>query len=463
MNTIETRAFALSIDVPEPVLAVMHELHNAGYEAFIVGGCVRDALLGREPHDWDMTTNATPDQMKEAVGFRSIDTGLKHGTITFLVDSEPIETTTYRTDGTYSDGRHPDSIEFARTLEEDLARRDFTVNAMAWAPDTGVVDPFGGTHDLEDRLLRCVGDARERFSEDGLRVMRALRFAAVYGFDVEEETARAVHEKKWMLGAVSKERICTELTKMMAAPDGRHLADIVGEFCDVVFEVIPELVVTYDFDQENPYHDRDLWTHLLDTMAAVEPDPDLRLAALLHDIGKPSVKTKGDDGIAHYLGHAEAGAAIVEPLLRRLKFSRRAIDEVTFLVAQHDNWPSATKKSARRFLARCGDEPMARKVLALMKADRAAHAEKLSHRSIDSLDGVEEYLDAVLAENTAFSVKDLAVSGDDLLAMGWRESPALGAELARLFDLVLAGDVPNEREALLAEIGSSRGDTPAEA
>ena len=457
VDKMKTKAFDLAARVPKPVLAVMAQLHDAGFEAFIVGGCVRDALLGREPHDWDMTTNATPGQMKEAVGFRSIDTGLKHGTITFLVDGEPIETTTYRTDGTYSDGRHPDSIEFARTLEEDLARRDFTVNAMAWAPEAGVVDPFGGTRDLENRLLRCVGDARERFSEDGLRVMRALRFAAVYGFDVEEATALAAHEKKWMLGAVSKERICTELTKMMLAPDGRHLADIVGEFCDVVFEVIPELAITYDFDQENPYHDRDLWTHLLDTMAAVEPDPDLRLAALLHDIGKPSVKTKGDDGIAHYLGHAEAGAAIVEPLLRRLKFSRRVIDEVMFLVAEHDHWPSATKKSARRFLARCGDEPTARKVLALMKADRAAHSEKLSHRSIDSLDGVEGYLDAVLAENTAFSVKDLAVSGDDLLAMGWPESPALGAELARLFDLVLSGDIPNEREVLLAATRTPEG------
>ena len=452
MKDGKANLYELAIAAPKPVLAVMAQLHDADYEAFIVGGCVRDALLGLEPHDWDMTTNATPAQMKEAVGFRSIDTGLKHGTITFLVDGEPIETTTYRTDGTYSDGRHPDSIAFARTLEEDLARRDFTVNAMAWAPQTGVVDPFDGTQDLQNRLLRCVGDARERFSEDGLRVMRALRFAAVYGFDIEEATAQAVHDRKWMLQAVSAERISTELAKMMRAPDGRHLAKIADEFADVLFQVIPELAPTWHFDQENPYHDRDLWTHLLDTMAAVEPDPDLRLAALLHDIGKPSVKTKGDDGIAHYLGHAEAGAAIVEPLLRRLKFSRRVIDEVTFLVAQHDHWPSATKKSARRFLARCGDEPTARKVLALMKADRAAHSEKLSVRSIDSLDGVERYLDAVLAENTAFSVKDLAVSGDDLLAMGWPESPALGAELSRLFDLVLAGDVPNERDALLAAI-----------
>ena len=455
INAITTRTYNLAIDVPQPVLAVMRELHDAGYEAYIVGGCVRDALLGREPHDWDMTTNATPDQMKEAVHFRSIDTGLQHGTITFLVDGEPIETTTFRSDGEYSDGRHPDSIAFAQTLEEDVSRRDFTVNAMAWSPEAGVVDFFGGAQDLEAKRLRCVGDADKRFSEDGLRVMRALRFAAVYGFEIEESTARAALDKKWMLEAVSEERISTELTKMMAAPDGRHLADIVDAFHEVIFQVMPELAISYRFDQENPYHDRDLWTHLVDTLAAVPPNVELRLAALLHDIGKPSVKTKGEDGIAHYLGHAEAGAAIVEPLLRRLKFSRKTIDEVTFLVAQHDSWPSATLKSARRFLARCGDEASARKLLALMKADRHAHSAKVSYRSQDSLEAFEARLEEALEENTAFTVKDLKIDGGDLLARGWRESPELGAELARLFDLVLSGSLPNDRDALLAALRQS--------
>lgn len=288
----------LAMRVPAGVSGIMLQLHAAGYEAYAVGGCVRDALLGREPHDWDMTTNATPDRMKEAVSFRSFDTGLKHGTVTFVVDGEPIEVTTFRSDGEYSDGRHPDSVSFAQTLEEDLARRDFTVNAMAWSPDTGVVDCFGGMDDLEAKSLRCVGDAGKRFSEDGLRVMRALRFAATYGFRIEGDTARAAHDKKWMLDAVSRERISTELWKMMAAPDGGHLRQIVDEFHDVLFQVMPELAPTYGFDQENPHHDRDLWTHLLDTMAAIEPDPALRLAALLHDIGKPSAKTYGDDGVA---------------------------------------------------------------------------------------------------------------------------------------------------------------------
>ncbi len=437
---------------PASVRAVMAQLQQAGYEAFIVGGCVRDALLGREPHDWDMTTNATPDQMKQAISYHSIDTGLKHGTITFVVDHEPIEVTTYRVDGAYSDGRRPDSVSFTTRLEDDLARRDFTVNAMAWSDATGVVDPFGGAQDLQNKLLRCVGDANDRFSEDGLRVMRALRFAAVYGFSVEEGTASAAHEKKWMLSHVSEERICTELTKMMKAPDGQHLATIVKQFADVMLQIMPELEPTYGLDQENPHHDRDCWTHMVDVMAQLPPDSTLRLTGLVHDAGKPACKVKGEDGVAHYLGHAEEGAKIVEAMLRRLKFPRRVIDEAVFLVAQHDTWPVPTMRSARRFLARCGDEEIARKLLALMKADRAAHAPASVAGKERELEDFGVLMEAALKEDTAFTVKDLEVNGRDLLERGWEQGPGLGAELQRLFDLVLAGDLPNERAALLAAI-----------
>lgn len=445
---------ALAHQVPAPVRVVMAQLNAAGYEAFIVGGCVRDALLGREPHDWDMTTNATPDQMKQAVSYPSIDTGLKHGTITFVVDHEPIEVTTYRTEGTYSDGRHPDSIAFASTLTEDLARRDFTVNAMAWADSSGVVDPFGGMGDLDDKVLRCVGVAEERFSEDGLRVMRALRFSAVYGFELEEQTARAAHAKKWMLSAVSEERISTELTKMLQAPDGDHLATIVKQFSDVMVQIMPELAPTIGMDQDNPHHDRDCWTHMVDVMAHVEPDLVLRLAALVHDVGKPSCKVKGPDGVSHYYQHAEEGARITQQMLRRLKFPRRVIDEVVFLVAQHDSWPAPTQRSARRFLVRCGDEQTAYKLLALMKADRSAHAPRSVTDKLDDLDVFGIILASVLKEDTAFTVKDLEVGGRDLIDMGWKPGPDLGKELQRLFDLVVAGDIPNERAALLEVIQS---------
>lgn len=449
---LETLSESLAEHVPPSVRAVMTQLQTAGFEAYVVGGCVRDALLGRDPHDWDMTTNATPDQMKRAVSFHSIDTGLKHGTITFVVDHEPIEVTTFRTEGAYSDGRHPDSIEFAVTLEEDLSRRDFTVNAMAWSDETGVVDPFGGVEDLQGCRLRCVGDADERFAEDGLRVMRALRFAAVYGFDVEEATAQAAHDKKWMLSAVSEERISAELTKMMIAPDGEHLAVVVKQFSDVMLQIMPELAPTYGLDQENPHHDRDCWTHMVDVMAQVPPDTALRFAALVHDAGKPACKVKGPDGVAHYLGHAEEGARIANALMRRLKFPRKTVEEVALLVRLHDSWPVPTKRSARRFLARCGDEETARKLLVLMKADRKTHAPDSVGAKAGELEEFGVFMEAALKEDTAFAVKDLEVNGRDLLERGWEAGPDLGAELQRLFDLVLAGDLPNERAALLAAI-----------
>lgn len=443
--------------LPVGVAAVMEQLRAAGFEAYAVGGCVRDALLGRAPHDWDLTTNATPAQMKSAVTFRALDTGIKHGTVTFLVDDKPIETTTFRTDGAYSDGRHPDSVSFARTIEEDLARRDFTVNAMAWSPETGIVDPFGGASDLQAGVLRCVGDAETRFSEDGLRIMRALRFASTYGLEVEPVTAKAACRKAGMLPNVSAERISAELLKMMAAPDGAHLARVVKAFFPVMFQVFPELAPALGYDQQNPHHDRDLWTHLVDTMAGTAADPTLRLAALLHDIGKPAVRTYGDDGVAHYLGHAEEGAKMAHAALRRLKFPRKVVDGATFLVRQHDSWPSGSAKSARRFLARCGDEDTARTLLALMRADRAAHADIPSHRTVDSLDAFEAQLDAALAEATAFTVKDLAIGGADLLERGWPQGRELGAELARLFDAVIADEVPNERDALLQAMRDPAG------
>lgn len=445
----------LASTLPASVRSVMAHLHAAGYEAYIVGGCVRDAALGIEPHDWDMTTDATPVQMKAAVPFASFDTGIKHGTVTFVVDDEPIEVTTYRVEGAYSDGRHPDSIAFASTLREDLSRRDFTMNAMAWSDQGGIVDPFDGMSDLAARVLRCVGDADERFAEDGLRVMRALRFAATFGLDVEEKTARAVHDTRCMLSAVSEERISAELSKMMEADDGRKLAATVMEFCDVMFQIIPELEPTYGLDQQNPHHDRDCWTHMVDVMAEVEADAALRLAALLHDIGKPVAKVVGNDGVAHYRGHAEEGARIAGSVLRRLKFPRKIVEEVVFLVRYHDCWPVPIKRSARRFLARCGDERRARKLLALMRADRLAHAPASVGDKLDDLDAFAPLMEEALQENVAFDVKSLEVNGRDLVERGWQPGVALGAELRRLFDSVVAGDIPNERAALLAAIAEA--------
>lgn len=456
MNRLERISRDLATGVPASVATIMDRLGKKGFEAYIVGGCVRDAMLGRTPDDWDVTTNATPAQMKGAVGLPSRDTGLKHGTVTFIVDGETIETTTFRTESGYSDSRHPDSIGFASTLVEDLSRRDFTVNAMAWSPETGIVDPFDGVADLERHVLRCVGDANERFAEDGLRVMRALRLASVHGLDIEEETACAMHAKRMTLDAVSRERISVELAKMMAAPDGRHLGDIVRQFPDIMFQVAPELEATYGFAQDNPHHDRDCWTHMVDVMAGTDADPELRLAALLHDIGKPACKTMDDEGIAHYPDHATTGSRMAGTLLRRLKFPRKTVDEVTFLIRQHDSWPAPTLRSARRFLARCGDETTARKLLRLMRADRLAHAPGSIYGQLDDLDRFEPLMEAALQDRMAFKVADLEIGGNDLIALGWEPGPGLGAELERLFDLVLSGDLPNERASLLAAVSQKQ-------
>ena len=436
--------------VPDAARSVLSQLVDAGFEAYVVGGCMRDALLGLIPHDWDMTTNATPAQMKAAVHLPSVDTGIKHGTVTFIAQGEPIEVTTFRSDGAYSDGRHPDSVSFARTLEEDLARRDFTVNAMAWSPRTGIVDPFGGASDLASGLLRCVGDAPTRLSEDGLRIMRGLRIAATYGFAIEPSTAAAIHQKRNMLEAVSAERIAIELARMMAASDGAHLRAIIDAFSDVIFQILPELAETDGYDQRNPHHDRNLWKHLLDTMAGVEPDTALRLAALLHDVGKPVCRIIDDEGIAHYAGHPQASASLARTMLRRLKFPRKTIDEVAALIERHDDWPALTPKAARRFLVRCGSEEAARKTLALMRADRNAQAPLPGTHNAAAFDAFEALLDEALAAQTALSVADLQISGRDLIERGWQPGPELGTELARLFDLVIAGELPNERAALLA-------------
>ena len=437
---------------PSYVMDALGALEDAGYEAWAVGGCIRDVLLGRAPHDWDITTSATPEQMKAAMPYKSFDTGIEHGTVTFLIDGVPVETTVYRTEGKYSDGRHPDEVRFAKTLAEDLSRRDFTVNAMAWSPTRGIADLHGGVEDLDRNLLRCVGDARERFSEDGLRIMRAMRFAAVYDMEIEADTAEAMHEKAYMLDKVSRERISSELTKMMTAADGAHLADIIDDFHDVVFRFAPELEICYGYEQDNKHHDRDLWQHMLSTMAGVEPDPTLRLAALLHDAGKPEAKSVSDDGQAHYYGHMETGRDKAIALMENLKYSRAEIDEVAFLISVHDLRPKATVKSARRFIARCGDDTRARKLLALMKSDGRAHAPDSADYIVENLDAFEVLMEDQLEKNAMFSMKDMAFSGRDLIEMGWEPGPAMGVELKRLFSKVVDGDVPNDKGELANEV-----------
>lgn len=436
--------------VPSDALDIITQLSNAGYEAYLVGGCVRDTLKGQTPHDWDITTSATPEQMKEAVSYHAIDTGIQHGTITFMVEGEPYETTVFRTEGEYSDGRHPDKIEFADTVEADLARRDFTVNAMAWSPDTGLVDPFGGAKDLVAGVLRGVGDPKERFEEDGLRIMRAVRFAAVHKLDIEPLTAKAMHDTLDVLDNVSAERITSEFLKTLGAEDGEHMARILDGFRDVVFKAVPELAALDGMEQNNPNHDRSLLAHSLDTMAALPSDPVLRFVGLVHDIGKPTSKTFGDDGVAHYYGHMDEGRCIVEKMCRRMKMSNEDIERMTFLVGNHDNRPRETEKSARRFLVKMGSAERLDDMLSLMESDIKAHSPEAVDRVMPRFRKACSFIADEQEKSLAMKVSDLAVNGNDLMEMGYASGPALGAALNEMFSLVVDGEMENDVAVLSA-------------
>lgn len=435
---------------PKQALDIIGQLSNSGYEAYLVGGCVRDIIEGNIPHDWDITTSATPKQMKAAVNHHAIDTGLQHGTITFIVDGQPYETTVFRTEGEYSDGRHPDSVSFAATVEEDLARRDFTVNAMAWSPSRGLVDPYNGFNDLNNNLLRGVGIAEERFREDGLRIMRAVRFAATHGYKIEDDTAKAMHNTLSMLSNISEERITTEFIKMLSSNDGKHMADIFREFKDVMYTAIPELRILDDFEQDNPNHDRSLLEHCLDTMSVLPNDPILRFAGLVHDIGKPSSKTFGEDGIAHYWGHMETGRDIVHAMCKRMKMSNEDTERLSFFVANHDKRPRETQRSARRFLVKMGSEKMLEDMLMLMEADIRAHSQVSVDYVIPRFERAKEFLEAERVKALAMKPNELAINGDTLIDMGWKPGPEMGAAINEMFSLVVDGDLPNNEEHLRA-------------
>ena len=321
----------LMMKLPPQVNTAFEMLEAAGYEAYLVGGAVRDYVRDNSPaKDWDITTNALPEQVEEIfTGYHLIETGLKHGTVTVVIDQEPLEITTYRVDGDYSDHRHPDSVSFTRSLKDDLERRDFTMNALAYNPRTGVVDFVGGKADIAGDLVRCVGDPDRRFQEDGLRMLRALRFASVYGMTIEAATAAAIHRNKHLLKGIAAERILVELTKMLCA---QGAAGVLRDFADVLAVPIPELTPMFGFPQHNPHHDKDVWDHTIAVIESITPEPVLRWAALLHDIGKPSCFSLAEDGIGHFFGHSDQSTSMAESILSRLRFDNASKEQIVRLV-----------------------------------------------------------------------------------------------------------------------------------
>ena len=427
-------------------------LEAAGFEAYVVGGCVRDAIMGRKPGDWDICTSALPEQTKAvmgAAGVKCADTGIKHGTITVIVDGEAFETTTYRSDGSYSDGRHPDSVEFLTSIEGDLARRDCTVNAMAYNPERGLVDLYGGQDDISAHVLRCVGDPVTRFTEDGLRILRGLRFASVLGFEIDPKTSAAIHDMRELLSSVSVERLWIEFSKLLC---GTRCVEVLREFSDVVAMIIPELEPEFGFDQKNPFHVYDVWEHTLHTLQAAPPEMNatVRFALLLHDIGKPSCFFMGDDGVGHAYGHEKAGEGIARAICERLHTPRETRETVAYLVRWHMFSIPETPKAMRRFLVKHG-ETRTRQLFAVRACDKSGIGRGQMPDAPMSIAfaKAEKLLEEQLAEQPVFGIRDLAINGRDLLELGFPQGPELGRELNRLLEAVVDGELENTREALL--------------
>ena len=448
---------AVKFDVPNGALHILRGLNLAGYEAYLVGGCVRDLLRGVPPHDWDICTSARPDQVEACFdGLRAIETGLRHGTVTLLADGEAFEVTTYRTDGQYSDGRRPDSVRFVSDLTEDLARRDFTMNAIAADAKGNLRDPFHGAEDIRAGIIRCVGAPESRFREDGLRVMRAIRFAAVLGYALESATAAAVHDCRGMLERVAAERVQSELRQLLA---GESAGAVLRAYADVLCVFWPELGKMAGFPQRNPWHSWDVWEHTLRTVEAAPADPALRLTMLLHDIGKPDCHSRDDQGVDHFYGHPAVSARMADDMLRRLKFDSLTRTQVVTLVANHDVELPPRERLIRRMLNKLGEERFFQ-LLEVKCADCMGQRPERVQARLAQLDAVRTAARELIDARGCFALRDLAIGGRDLIDAGFAPGPQLGRTLERLLDKVLDGELPNERQALLAEAAKLRELTP---
>ena len=433
------------MNVPESVKNILLALETAGYEAWCVGGCVRDSLMGRIPGDWDITTSALPGETIAVFGDRAFPTGLQHGTVTVRSLHESVEVTTYRVDGAYLDHRRPDSVAFTRSLEEDLRRRDFTVNAMAMDLRGVLMDPFGGRDDLKRGILRCVGQPDRRFAEDALRIMRGLRFAAVLGFEIEEETGESIRRNKGDLKEIAAERIQAELFKLLG---GKAAVEILRQFPDVIGVFWPEILPMVGFDQKNHHHCYDVWEHTLHAMEEVPDDPVLRCAMLMHDIGKPACFTVDEQGTGHFYGHGAISCEMADNMLRRLKCSNEARQNIVTLVEWHDREIQRTEKAVCRALRRLGEQTL-RQLIKIKRADNLAQAPEYRHRQAE-IGLAEEILDRLVAEDACFSLKQLAVNGRDMMQLGL-EGPEVGRMLNALLECVVNGELSNRREVLLHE------------
>lgn len=454
--------------IPEGAKYIIDMFTQYGHQAYLVGGCVRDIILGRTPHDWDICTDATPERMELLVhcmniheketeeyfleygsvyikrNIRTIPTGLKHGTLTIMIDNEAFEVTTFRCDGNYSDGRRPDNVSFTKDIVEDLKRRDFTINAIAYGAK-GFIDPFNGVDDIKKKIIRCVGNPYDRFNEDGLRIMRAVRFSAQLGFEIESCTRQAMNELVDNLDNVSNERINSELCKIMNS-NHSYLAII---HKDILCKIIPEFKECIDYNQNNPYHTYTLHKHTaVALIEAINPDLIVNLAILFHDIGKPRCCTIGKDGYFHFKGHGRISADMTEAIMKRLKFDNNTISKVKELVFYHDATFEVGKKYIKRWLNNIGEEQF-RRLLKIRVADVKAQAFEYEKERIAKITDILMLLDEVLQEDECFTLKDLAINGRDLMQHGIPEGKTIGTILNTLLAMVIDGEISNDKDSLL--------------
>ncbi len=441
------------ITMPKGARYIIEQLNNHGFEAYIVGGCVRDSLLGKCPNDWDITTSATPYEVKDIFD-RTIDTGIQHGTVTVLVgkdisqgDEYAFEVTTYRIDGEYADHRRPNQVQFTASLEEDLKRRDFTINAMAYNDQKGVIDIFGGVEDLKNGIIRCVGNPTHRFDEDALRILRAVRFAAQLGFVIDEPTKEAMTKQAGFLKDISAERIQVELTKLITSPNPDRLVEAYE--LGITKIILPEFDAMMETTQNNPHHLYNVGLHTIKVMENVPTDMVLRYVALLHDVAKPLTKVTGEDGVDHFYEHQPQGAKLAKKILRRLKLDNNTIDRTYNLVLNHDfGIEGAIKAPAfRRFLGRLGEENFS-DYLTIRRADMAGQSDYRKDEKEEAICHMVELHDTVIQENQCIKISDLALNGKDLMELGMKPGKDMGDMLKYLLEKVLDMPELNKKEIL---------------
>lgn len=440
------------IRLPEAVTGIIHTLQAAGFEAYAVGGCVRDSILGRVPDDWDITTSAKPEQVK-ALFHRTVDTGIQHGTVTVLADRCGYEVTTYRIDGEYEDGRHPKDVVFTASLEEDLKRRDFTINAMAYNEEDGLVDIFDGIGDIQRKVLRCVGDPKARFREDALRMMRAVRFSAQLDYEIEEKTKAAIGELAQTLSRISAERIQVELTKLLVSAHPERIRVCYETGLTAVF--FPEFDRMMETKQKNPHHCYNVGEHTIRALTGVRADKSMRLAMLLHDSGKILTKTTDENGVDHFHGHAEESGRIARTMLRRLKFDNDTTDRVVRLVRAHDVKIERGAKYMRRALSRLGED-LFPDLFEVKEADMRAQSMYQRAEKEADLAELRRIYEEVKDTGDCVSLKSLAVNGSDLIAAGMKPGKELGEILKALLEEVLEDPSCNEKEILLKKAKESK-------